>query len=1087
VIIDNKKVKEGVKRGGQSLKMRWILILLTVARLSGASRVYANINRTKTSSSVEKTNRKSQELTESREERALEETREGRGISDLPERREGPNTSEVREGRGLWDNLPSNQHSTAYQRHADPERTTKKTFWGQIGPNDLHVYSERPSTTTSTEKYNQRGAATYASNQQSGTGVDRNLEQVVNFLQRTGTNTANRRNLNIRHSSDIDQRTNSWTLHDDYDDYSDTISNNRRMDNSDWPSSGANRKMDSSDWSDSSLNRRKNTGAWSNNGVNRRTGLSKTGVNNRRIETSYLSDSNGNRRMDTGDWSSGGELVETAESRFDQVMRVNRLAANTMQSLQGNSPRRKSSGSGRRSSGSGRRHPVVKRRMGTLSDQEELLVDTQETENLFIEGGSSSGTGSLEKQVNAVRIMEMIKNLQEEIQDIDAEIEAENDKMRVLDKEKEEEVELSLPQTLAAKESAEETMKELSLEKEDTTMKKIIAQMMLMKQIQKKKEESDKLETALQKLAKRRKLINSALRKQKEVASEKRRLAQLEIERQKEIMEEKQRVIQSIIQRNEEEKERRVEKEKDEKRKLNLQVKSQNLKKEKIVEQTGLLAAHMKLVDRSNERILARIEELKLERQKEMIAEQERVLSEQQAAISALRELKKTRRQKQKQRQRLRDNQKNTVKAEVSLSAQLKKQPNALLSLSSGERKKVMEWLDLERNAAILQKTDQKIAEKLRLKAAAETIGGNGELSPALKIKNAAQILLAEDDDLTDAEIDNILGLGGVDSGLSVSDILGIDDQTLLEQLDDDELLFDDYDEYEDDYQEIFYDYEYEDEEPAVVTGVVDEYQYEYYDDDEEVVADEYVYEYEYEEVVRPPPRPKPYKPRPSYPRYPAKRPTSYKPRPAYHERPAYNERPSYHSYAATPKPYAAYKPAYRQPYAPPYENRRPTSGAQFLSDVSGLLGEAEHSVARGVEPHITLTGSLREALLRDVNDEVVTEIRRLPGGRVSTKVSIGHHPQNRMDSSPTHSRVEPPETVRGSKPPRIDPRTPRRPSTSRRRQSERPRSSSPKTFSDLMTGMKSSAEEPGLVDASYSHIMGDLLKGRPLPPGVKG
>ena len=32
---------------------------------------------------------------------------------------------------------------------------------------------------------------------------------------------------------------------------------------------------------------------------------------------------------------------------------------------------------------------------------------------------------------------------------------------------------------------------------------------------------------------------------------------------------------------------------------------------------------------------------------------------------------------------------------------------------------------------------------------------------------------------------------------------------------------------------------------------------------------------------------------------------------------------------------------------------------------MSGLLGEAEHSVARGVEPHITLTGSLREALLR--------------------------------------------------------------------------------------------------------------------------
>ena len=72
--------------------------------------------------------------------------------------------------------------------------------------------------------------------------------------------------------------------------------------------------------------------------------------------------------------------------------------------------------------------------------------------------------------------------------------------------------------------------------------------------------------------------------------------------------------------------------------------------------------------------------------------------------------------------------------------------------------------------------------------------------------------------------------------------------------------------------------------------------------------------------------------------RYPAKRPTSYKPRPAYHERPAYNERPSYHSYAATPKPYAAYKPAYRQPYAPPYENRRPTSGAQVMLYVQEVL-----------------------------------------------------------------------------------------------------------------------------------------------------
>jgi len=49
-----------------------------------------------------------------------------------------------------------------------------------------------------------------------------------------------------------------------------------------------------------------------------------------------------------------------------------------------------------------------------------------------------------------------------------------------------------------------------------------------------------------------------------------------------------------------------------------------------------------------------------------------------------------------------------------------------------------MEWLDLERNAAILEKTDRKIADKLRAKtsadAAATTGGGGGAKSSALKV-----------------------------------------------------------------------------------------------------------------------------------------------------------------------------------------------------------------------------------------------------------------------------------------------------------------------------------------------------------------
>ncbi len=72
----------------------------------------------------------------------------------------------------------------------------------------------------------------------------------------------------------------------------------------------------------------------------------------------------------------------------------------------------------------------------------------------------------------------------------------------------------------------------------------------------------------------------------------------------------------------------------------------------------------------------------------------------------------------------------------------------------------------------------------------------------------------------------------------------------------------------------------------------------------------------------------------------------------------------------------------------------------QFLNNVSGLLNEAETNIRHGVRPHITLTGSLRSALLRDVDEKVQTEVHRLPGGRVSTKVHIG------LPSNPVTSRV---------------------------------------------------------------------------------
>ena len=127
--------------------MKGLLVLLWAAKLTGAAKVYTEIKR----------------------DNSKVYTEINRDISK---------GQLVRSGRGLWDNLPSNKHSPSYQRHSDPEHTTKHTFWGNIGPeddmhvysdddvhvysgddlhvysgDDVHVYSERPSVST-TEHYN---------------------------------------------------------------------------------------------------------------------------------------------------------------------------------------------------------------------------------------------------------------------------------------------------------------------------------------------------------------------------------------------------------------------------------------------------------------------------------------------------------------------------------------------------------------------------------------------------------------------------------------------------------------------------------------------------------------------------------------------------------------------------------------------------------------------------------------------------------------------------------------------------------------------------------------------------------------------
>ena len=182
---------------------------------------------------------------------------------------------------------------------------------------------------------------------------------------------------------------------------------------------------------------------------------------------------------------------------------------------------------------------AIDMRQGEISRQE-LLLDL--LQNNKKETKEKVGKSSA---VNTIAVLDMINNLQHEIIEINTEIENENKKIEQLRSKQinANDDEFEEPVRNAAKVSTEETVKELTLQKEDTTMKKVMAQMMLMKQIQKKKAENKQLELALGKLSERRKLIGAALKKQKQIANEKRLDAQKELQRQKQLMKEKEQMI----------------------------------------------------------------------------------------------------------------------------------------------------------------------------------------------------------------------------------------------------------------------------------------------------------------------------------------------------------------------------------------------------------------------------------------------------------------------------------------------------------------------------------------------------------------
>ena len=329
----------------------------------------------------------------------------------------------------------------------------------------------------------------------------------------------------------------------------------------------------------------------------------------------------------------------------------------------------------------------------------------------------------------------------------------------------------TIDRPVQSRQSTEETMKELALQKEDSKMKKVIAQMTLMKQIQRKREENEKLELALRKLAERRKIIRVALMKQKEVAERKRSEALRELERQKELMESRERLLSNI---------RKVEQSKE---RLTAPAREREsvpqLSREKeVLDKADMLEAHKLLVDRSNQRILERIEEIKIAREKEAIVEQEILLKEQQLAIKLLRQMQLQRDYKMEL-----EAVQEKARASPSLSQRLKK-AKATILLNSDDKKQVMQWMDLEKNSAILHKTDKAIAQKLRDESFSRDEYYDGEY----------------EEDYTDSyeyeDIDDILGLSDMENIINSDFSSILDVQASPSFLD---LRVDDYDDDDDD------------------------------------------------------------------------------------------------------------------------------------------------------------------------------------------------------------------------------------------------------------------------------------------------
>ncbi len=194
--------------------------------------------------------------------------------------------------------------------------------------------------------------------------------------------------------------------------------------------------------------------------------------------------------------------------------------------------------------------------------------------------------------------------------------------------------------------------------------------------------------------------------------------------------------------------------------------------------------AHKTLAADSNNRVKARVEEIKSQKLQEQEQKREAAAQKQLATLNAVKILQKKRLQKLKKTLGPNASPETTAALTSLTSATGGSSASPLLKLSETEKTQLLQWLDLERNSDILKQTDRKMAEKLKSKKVTESAA-----------KNAAQTLLddlggIDTDALTDEEIDELLvGLG--DKGVKGT---GVGKKPGLFDLEDDDDLDDDLD-----------------------------------------------------------------------------------------------------------------------------------------------------------------------------------------------------------------------------------------------------------------------------------------------------